>query len=137
MTKPYARIRSAAIDGRAQAVMYKITQLRKLHQVLVKEEEAIENAIAKDTGFSAVEVKLEYYMAMKSLRDHIVALDKTKVLDKEYALAHKKDAPENRDAVGVVIIEPATYTSFYSVISALSAAIAGGNCVLLQVCAAL
>jgi len=133
MTKPYARIRSAAVDGRAQAIMYKILQLRKLHQVLVREGEAIEDAIARDTGFNAVEVKLEYYMAMKSLRDHVVALDRKKCLEAEYALAHKKDAPENRDAVGVVIIEPGTHTPFYSVISALSAAIAGGNCVLLQV----
>lgn len=133
MTKPYSKIRSAAIDGRAQNIMFKITQLKKLHQALVREIDAIEDAITKDTGCSSVEVKLEYYMAMKSLRDQFVALDKKKALEAEYAIAHKQDAPENREAVGVVIIEPTTHTLFYSVTSALSSAIAAGNCVILQV----
>lgn len=133
MTRPYSRIRSAAIDGRAQNIMFKITQLKNLHQVLVREIDAIEDAIAKDTGYSSVEVKLEYYMAMKSLRGQFVALNKNKALEAEYAIAHKQDTPENREAVGVVIIEPTTHTPFYSIISALSSAIAAGNCVILQV----
>lgn len=133
MGKPYARIRSAAIDGRAQNIMFKITQLQKLHQALVREIQAVGDAIVKDTGCSVLEAKLETYLALKDLRDHYVALDKKKALEREYAIANGKDSPDNREGVGVVIVVPTSHTPFYSVVSALGAAIAAGNCVILQV----
>lgn len=133
MTKPYSRIRSAAIDGRAQNIMFKIIQLQKLHQSLVREVDAIADAIVKDSGCTGLEAKLEYFMAMKSLRDHYVALDKKKALEEEYAIANRHDAPDNREAIGVLIIDPTTHTPFYSIISALISGIAAGNCMILQV----
>ena len=133
MAKPYSRIRSAAIDGRAENVIHRITQLKRLHEALVREIDAIENAIIKDTGCSSVEAKLEYCVSLKSLKDHHSALDKGKALRAEYSIANGQDAPENREPVGVVVIEPATHTPFYSVMSALGPAIAAGNCVILQV----
>jgi acyl-CoA reductase-like NAD-dependent aldehyde dehydrogenase len=133
MSKQYTRIRSAAIDGRAHSnIIFAITQLKKLHQLLVREAQVIEETLKRDTGCSTMEAKLEYYLALKELRDHYVALDKKKALEMEYAVAKGKDAPGRRDAVGVVIVDPSAHTPLYSVVSALSAAIAAGNCVILQ-----
>jgi acyl-CoA reductase-like NAD-dependent aldehyde dehydrogenase len=131
--KLYSRVRAAAIDGRAQNPFYRKTQLKKLHDVLIRNHQAIEDAIARDTGYSTAEVKIEFSAGIKCVKDQYESIDPQVFFKAEYRIADGKDAADNREAVGVVVIEPTTHTLFFSILSALTSAIAAGNCVILQV----
>ena len=133
MPKPYSNLRSAAIDGRLHNPRYAKSQLKTLHDVLSDNVSEIARAIARDTGHRAAEIKVECWLAMRCLTDAHAAIDTEKALRDEYAVARGDDAPDARQPVGVVVIEPAAHTFFYSVIGALVPAIATGNCVVVQV----
>lgn len=130
--KPYSRIRSAAIDGRLQNPFFRKTQLKNLHDALVSNHQAIQDAIAHDTGYSSAEVKVEFYAAIKCIKDTYESIDPQKFFKEEYRVANGKDAADNTEPVGAVVIEPNSHTLFFSILSPLSSAIAAGNCVLLQ-----
>ena len=132
-SKNYASLRAAVVDGRAQNVFYKRTQLEHLHKNLVKNATAIQDAIVADTGNTPAEAKIEYTLTLNTLRDQYVQLDAKKALDEEYAVARKQNASGLRVGAGIVVIQPATYSLVYSVLAPLIAAIAGGNCVVVQV----
>jgi len=131
--KPFSKVRSAAIDGRARNPFFKKTQLQKLHASLVANSAEIHKAIQKDTGHSAAEVRVEYWLALRCLAEVYDSIDTNTELQDEYRIANGKDAPDAREAVGVVVIEPTTHTFLYSLLSALAPAIGAGNCVIVQV----
>lgn len=64
---------------------------------------------------------------------HYLSLDITQALYGEYLVANGRDNIGRRSAVGTVYIVPTRHTLFYSVISALSAALAAGSCFILEV----
>ncbi|TKA76331.1 hypothetical protein B0A49_02688 [Cryomyces minteri] len=130
MPKPLQRIREAAIDGRTQNIYYRQTQLELLNDTLVQNSETIQQAIIHDSCNNEVEARIEYSLALLSLREQYTGLSAAKSLEEEYAIAQGKDAPDRREGVGIVYIVPTAYTMFYSVIAPLGAAIAAGNCVL-------
>lgn len=133
MPKPFSNIRSAAIDGRLQNPIYRKTQLKRLHDTLSQNAAEIQRAITKDTGHTVAEVKVEYWLAMRCLADAYASLDPDGLLKEEYAIASGDDAPDAREPVGIVIIEPAAHTFFYSLLCATVPAIAAGNCIIVQV----
>lgn len=133
MPKPFSNLRSAAVDGRLHNPLYAKSQLKKLHDVLSNNASEIQRAIARDTGHRAAEIKVECWLAMRCLSDAHTAIDTEKALREEYAVARGEDAPGARGPVGIVVIEPAAHTFFYSVMSALVPAIVAGNCVVVQV----
>lgn len=132
--KPFARIRAAAVDGRVQNPFYKKDQLRSLHRVLAEHADQIQNAIEEDTAHRAVEVKIEYWLALQCIADAYASIDPAKSLQDEYAIANGRDAPQARDPVGIVVIEPSTHAFFASIIGVIVPALAAGNCVVVQVC---
>ncbi|KAF2500889.1 ALDH-like protein [Lophium mytilinum] len=132
MPGPLQRIREAAIDGRCQNVIYRQTQLEKLHNVLIDNSESVIQAIYRDGGNSIPEARVEYLLALMCLREYYASLDATKALHEEYAVARGEDAPSLREGVGIVYIVPTTYSLFYSIVVPLSAAVAAGNCVVIE-----
>lgn len=134
MPSPLQHIREAAIDGRVHNVIYRQHQLEKLHETLIRNAIPIEEAIARDSGNSAAEVRVEYLLTLLCLREYHESLDATGTLRSEYAIARGEDAPLRTEPVGVVYIVPTTHTLFYSVLVPLCAAIAAGNCVVIEVC---
>lgn len=133
MSNPFSRIRSAAIDGRAHNPFFRKIQLKKLHDKLAENSSEIQKAIVEDTGHRRAEVKAEYWLTLRCLADNYDAIDPESDLKTEYAIANSKDAPEAREPVGIVVIEPAAHTFVFSLISALGPALAAGNCVIIQV----
>lgn len=129
----FAAIKAAVVDERTRNIYYRQSQLEKLHNSLVKEAHEIQDAIVSDTGVSIAEAKTEYVLAISALRERYAELDPKADLEEEYAIANHKNAAGLRVGVGVVIIRPYTFTLFYSVIAPLSAALAAGNCVVVQV----
>lgn len=129
-----AAVRAAALDGRAQTVFYKLTQLEKLHEQLVKRVSELQDAIVADHGVTPGEAKIEYALAVDAVKRRYKELDATVALEKEYMVANKQNARERRAGVGLVVVKPSTAHSFlFSTIAPLAAAIAGGNVVVIQI----
>lgn len=132
--KPFAKVRSAAIDGRVKNPFYKKDQLKQLHRILAANASDIQNAMREDTANrTAVDVKIEYWLALQCVAGFHSSIDPEAALKEEYLISKGVDTPNARDAVGIVVIEPASHGFLYSLIAALAPAIAGGNCVIVQV----
>lgn len=128
-TKPFPRIRAAAIDGRLSNIHHRRNQLEQLHDSLAQHAQAIRNAIVRDSGNTQAEAAIEYHLALSSLKEQYSSLDPASALENEYRIARGVDAPDRREQAGIVYIVPTLHTLFFSVISPLGAAIAAGNCV--------
>ncbi|KAK3904165.1 hypothetical protein C8A05DRAFT_13923 [Staphylotrichum tortipilum] len=132
MTKPFGNLRSAAVDGRLLNPITRKVQLKQLHDALSDKAADIQDAITKDTGHSAAEVLIEYSLAMKQLAQAYTALNTTQALEAEYAVSRNQNAPQARQAVGIVLIDPSKHAFFSSLMSALVPALASGNCIIVQ-----
>ncbi len=133
MTKPFSKIRSAAIDGRARNPFFKKTQLKQLHDKIVDHLTEIQKAIVEDTGRRLAETKVECWLALRCLQQCYNSINPDAELTAEYAIANSRDAPDSREPFGVVLIEPATHAFVFGLISALAPAVAAGNCVIVRV----
>ncbi|PNS17296.1 hypothetical protein CAC42_6979 [Sphaceloma murrayae] len=128
-----AALKAAAIDGRAQTIFYRLTQLQKLRDTLVEQANQLQDAIKSDSGVTASEAKIEYSLALTNLRTRYDELaDFEKELEAEYTVAKGKNDPSRRLGVGTVIIKPSSHSLFYSTIAPLASAIAAGNVIIIQ-----
>lgn len=128
-----SRILTANVDGRTQNTRYRQTQFQRLQSVLVEHIAEIQDAIRADSGHSRQEVRAEVVLALQELRTHYASLSLEKDLEVEYRIANGKDNVDGCRGAGIVYIMPCTHTLFFSVISALTAALAAGNCIVLEV----
>lgn len=133
----FQRIRSAVIDGRALTPRYIQKQLLRLHDALRENQAAIGQTLQQDSGYSSPDVECEFYLTFKAIRQEYEALDISDFLDNEYSLARRKDNPFRRVATGAVYIIPCQHCRLYSTVQPAAAAIAAGNCVMVEVSAIL
>ncbi|KAK2796523.1 hypothetical protein FQN51_009303 [Onygenales sp. PD_10] len=133
MTSPFSRVRATATDGRMRNVYWRQDQLQKLHAALVDHGCEIQDVIRQETGNTIAEARVEYLLALSSVKELYSSLDPKKELRDEYNTANDIDIPNGWQPAGLVYIEPTSYTVFYSVLSPLAAAIASGNCVIVKV----
>lgn len=132
MPRPFSKIRSAAIDGRALNPIFRKTRLKKLHDALSDKASEIQDAIASDTGHSPAEVQVEYWLAMRQLTQAFDAINTDRALHDEYAVSRGQDVPGGREAVGIVVIQAARHAFLSCLMSALVPALAAGNCVIVE-----
>jgi acyl-CoA reductase-like NAD-dependent aldehyde dehydrogenase len=130
---PIKRLRAAVIDGRTTNLRYRQDELQHLHKSLLEDGSKLLVAIAADAQSSQTEAKLEYYFAIKALRECYESLDFQSAISDEYAVVNRKDNLARRLGVGVVVIRPARYSRFYSILSPIEAAVAADNCIVLEV----
>lgn len=133
MSKPFPRLRGAATDGRLANVYKRQTELEHLHKTFLQNSKAIVDAIIEDSGNSSAEAAVEYHLSLASLKQQYALLNPTKAHEEEYKIAHGADVPDRREANGLVYIVPTYHTLFFSVVAPVSAAIAAGNCVIVEV----
>jgi acyl-CoA reductase-like NAD-dependent aldehyde dehydrogenase len=133
MSSSISRIQASNIDGRARTPRFIQAQLQALHSSLLVNVAEIRQAIASSTNHTPAEVGVEYHLAVSTVKDQYESINLDQVLEEEYKIANGKDASDRRVAKGVVYIVPASHTLFYSTIAPLSAAIAAGNCVVMEV----
>lgn len=133
MADSFHRIRASVIEGRSRTPRYIQTQLVRLHEALQKSQSSIRQAIEQDNGYSSAEVDTEIYVTFHALRQEYESFDFPKFLEDEYSTARLKDSPSRRVPVGCVYIIPSSHTRFYSIVQPVAAAIATGNCVMIQV----
>ncbi|KLU92909.1 hypothetical protein MAPG_11857 [Magnaporthiopsis poae ATCC 64411] len=134
MPKPFSKVRSAAIDGRALNPIFRKLQLRRLHDLLSDKAAEIQDALTGDVGDSpvrAAEAQLEYWLAMRVLSQEWAALDTGKALHDEYAVSRGQNSL-GREPVGIVVIHPARHAFLFALMSALAPALAAGNCVIVH-----
>jgi acyl-CoA reductase-like NAD-dependent aldehyde dehydrogenase len=130
---PLQRLRASVIDGRAQNSRFKQKQLQSLHTELLVQADGICTAIAEDTQNSAAEVETEFYLTMAALKHFYESIDFARDLKEEYLVTKGVDNTSRRVGAGLVVIRPTTYTRLFSMIVPIAAAIAAGNCILLEV----
>ena len=126
----------AAVDGRTENIRYRQGQFQALHAALRTEATALCEAMAKDSQAPKAEVETEFYLAMETVRHFYETLNFEEEHKKEYSVTQGKDNKSRRLGVGMVVIRPTSHTRLYSIISALAAAMAAGNCIVLEVSSA-
>ncbi|KAF2025609.1 ALDH-like protein [Setomelanomma holmii] len=128
-----ANLQATALTARCHNAFFRQKQLKTLHDTLRNNSLAIKDAIKQDTRVSDVEATAEVALALSNVKEHYTAIDVKKKLDEEYRITNGKDASDRREPYGVAYIEPQrSHTPFFSVIVALSATLAAGNCVALK-----
>lgn len=127
-----SRLRAAKIDGRTENLRYRQSQLQYLHRELCAANDEIRGAIRKDASFTSQEADVEFASAMSALKEAYESLDFDQSLDEEYNPARGLDYLKRRTGVGIVYIKPANSFPFFNVLAPIVAAIAAGNCILLQ-----
>lgn len=127
------RIQAAVQDGRAQTPRFKQQQLVKLQEAVVNARASLVDAICADTGYKVAEAEAQCYLTLSALKDHYCSLGFKKMLEEEFLVANSKDNITRRTPFGCAYIIPTQYSLLYSIIVPVSAAIAAGNCVLVEV----
>lgn len=133
MSSTTERIEAAVEDGRAQSPRFKQRQLAALHEALKQNQTAITTAVEKDSKCSAPEANAQYYLTLDAVKNFYDNPDFEKLLEDEYKVAHQKDNPNRRSAIGCVNVIPDASSLLYSAVVASAAAIAAGNCVMLEI----
>ncbi|KUI56751.1 Aldehyde dehydrogenase, dimeric NADP-preferring [Cytospora mali] len=126
------RLQMSVVDGRTESGRYRQYQLQALHESLREQAGNICSALLADSKSPSAEVETEYYLAMNAVRHFYDSLDFEGELKEEYSVVHGKDNLSRRVGVGLVVIRPTSHTRFYSIVTPLAAAIAAGNCVILE-----
>lgn len=127
------RIDAAAIDGRAHNIRYRQQQLLLLSAFVQKHADEICQAITRDSGYNDEEAVFELLQSADAIRTLYEQLDLQSALDDEYSIANNKDNISARVPVGIVVIRPGKHSKLFSVISPAAAALAAGNCVVVEV----
>lgn len=131
--QPFARLLSAKTDGRCHSIRYRQDQFHRLQSALVDHIDHIKDAIEKDSGHQPEEVQAEICLALKEVKTHYMSLNFERDLEAEYRIANGKDNADGNRGAGIVYIVPCAHTLFFSALCALAAAMAAGNCVIIEV----
>ncbi|KAJ9633569.1 hypothetical protein H2204_006952 [Knufia peltigerae] len=128
----YNELLDTASDGRGRNARYRQNQILFLHNQLRVDLEKIRTAIKKDTSSTEADIDIELGLSLNAVRRMYEGVDFNKSLEDEFRIAKNSDNIERRIPYGVVLIRPTQHTRFFSIISALAAAFAAGNVVLLE-----
>ncbi|KAK2601824.1 hypothetical protein QQS21_004607 [Conoideocrella luteorostrata] len=127
-----ATVRSSAIDGRVHSPIFRKERLQRLHQALSENTSQIQQAILQDHEYRPIEVRVEFWLAMRCIADAYTGLNPKEEFRREYALSNSRNDASAVQPVGIIIIEPARHSFLYSLVSGIVSAIANGNCVVVQ-----
>lgn len=135
--RQFSAIIAGNIDGRTDNVRYRQRQFHRLQASILQHLTELKEAISQDSGHSEEEVQTEVCLSLKEIRSHYSSLNFEKSVQVEYRVARGEDNVDRKKGAGIVYIIPSTHTIFYSVIAALGAALAAGNCIIVEVFKAL
>lgn len=126
-------ILSTIPDGRTRYFRYRQRQLWSLHNWVDAHQDAIKASFLSDN--IAVDSETQYLIAeiLLEIRQNFEALDLKAEVDLEYATAKGQNRPDRKVPEDLIYIIPDKYTQLYSVISAVSAAIAAGSGCMVEV----
>lgn len=129
-----AQLQATALTARCHNSFFRQKQLKSLHDALRQDSNTIKDAVKSDTRVSEQEATAEVALSLELVKEHYASINPAKELEEEYRVSNGKDARDQTQPWGVVYIEPQqNHTLLFSIITALSAALAAGNCVALKV----
>ena len=130
----FATLQATALTARCHNALFRLKQLKSLHDALRKNTSNLKDAIRQDTRVSDEEATTEVALSLDIVRDHYSSIDVKKELEEEYRISNGTDAGDRKGPWGVAYVEPQqNHTPLFSTIAPLSAALAAGNCVALKV----
>ncbi|EXJ86107.1 hypothetical protein A1O1_06476 [Capronia coronata CBS 617.96] len=133
MANSVERVLAAAVQGQARSPRFIQKQLSKLHAALTKDGLAIRTTIKSETKHSTAEVEVQYALTLEAVAALFAQIDDLEqALREEYHLARLENSPSHKVPYSIVYIVPSRYNLFYSCVTAVAAAIAAGNCVILE-----
>lgn len=124
---------TAALEGRIRDLRTRQRVLKALHASLSQHADDLVQATVEDDGISVDEAQVVLAAGLLELSTHYGDLDLKEELDKEYSISRKKSSLDKRGPCGIVFVVPDVYTAAFGTITAVSAAIAAGNCVIIEV----
>lgn len=135
MAKPshFPEIQLSLLDGRAETFRYREAQLYTLFEALKRSSQKLKVAIQADYLLSATEADLELATTLSELRHHYEALDPQKELEATRQVEKGAENVSRAKPVGIVYIIPSRWSLTFSIVSALSAAMAAGCCAIVEV----
>ncbi|KAE8360771.1 Aldehyde/histidinol dehydrogenase [Aspergillus caelatus] len=123
---------TTALEGRMKDLRTRQRILRTLHAQLIENTDDLLRATVEDDRVSREEAQVILSASLSELRAHYDKLDLKEELEAEYSIARKESCLNKRVPFGIVYVVPDVYTAVFSIITALSAAIAAGNCVVIE-----
>ncbi|KAH7146515.1 hypothetical protein EDB81DRAFT_883923 [Dactylonectria macrodidyma] len=127
------RLRASLVDQRAYNVRYRQKQLHLLHAALREHASIIPDLIANDSGHNHDDSELEFCATLVTINTLYEQLDFDRTLEQEYAVSRNQSNSSCRIPHGIVLIRPGTHNIFFSILSAVAAALAAGNCIILEI----
>lgn len=129
---PFPRISIADVEGTARSLRHRQLQFHRLQPTLIKNKALLVQALEDDYGYSKVEALFEYSLSLSELRAHYESIDFEKEVQATKTIENGNESLNRSAAIGIVYIVPRG--GLYSVLSPLCAAMAAGNCVIVEVC---
>ncbi|KAK5059602.1 hypothetical protein LTR69_006191 [Exophiala sideris] len=123
---------SAVADRRTKDLRYRQRQLISLHRWLSENHAELESATREDNGLSAAETHFIVASGLDALRQNYDSLDLKRELAIEFRIKNGQDNIERRLSEDIVYVIPDNFTLFYSVMTALCAAVAAGSCCVIE-----
>ncbi|KAH6684042.1 Aldehyde/histidinol dehydrogenase [Halenospora varia] len=125
-------LRSSVIEGRAENVRFRLDQLNLLHSSLLSHVDEICKSLSTDFSGTQIDIETEFFLTTDAVRRIHETLDFDKSLKEEYQVSTGKDNAERRAAIGLAAIRPSRHSRLYSIVNPVAAALAYGNCILLE-----
>ncbi|CAN9297901.1 unnamed protein product [Alternaria alternata] len=95
-----AELQATALSQRAHNALFRLKQLKSLHDALRNNSNAIRDALKQDTHVSDEEATTEVALALDVVKEHYGSIDAAKELEAEYRITHGKDASDKREPWG-------------------------------------
>jgi acyl-CoA reductase-like NAD-dependent aldehyde dehydrogenase len=133
LQRTIATLRGAVIECRFENVRYRQDQLHALYAALRENSGAIREALEKHSRCTVAETESEFYLTMDAVQKSYESLDFEDALNQEYLVTKGENNTGRRVGIGLIVIRPQRHSRFYSIVSPVVAALAAGNCILLEV----
>ncbi|KAJ9653753.1 hypothetical protein H2198_007100 [Neophaeococcomyces mojaviensis] len=125
-------IRSSVIDGIAVTPRYRERQLANLHKALLDSRSQLNKLLVDETLLSEDEATAQFLLTAKAIQTFHISVNPKQCLDEEYRIAQGKDHTTRRVPHGCAYIIPSQHDPLYSTVVPVAAAIAAGNCIVVE-----
>jgi acyl-CoA reductase-like NAD-dependent aldehyde dehydrogenase len=133
LSKAFDRLLSSVTDGRAENTRFRQNQLHSLHARLKAQKTEICSALSSSSSSTSADAEAEYFLTLDAINQIYETLDFEKALKEEYLITTGANNVRRKVAVGLVTVKPSSHSRFYSAVVPSAAAVAAGNCILLEV----
>ncbi|KAK5069238.1 hypothetical protein LTR64_008607 [Lithohypha guttulata] len=125
-------IRASIIDGAAVTPRYRERQLASLHEALLASRAVLSKLLVDEASLSMDEAVAQFLLTTKAIKTYHLSVNPKHCLEAEYRLANGKDNSTRRIPYGCAYIIPSSRDQLYSTLVPVAAAIAAGNCVVVE-----